>query len=272
MARKRSTQAAFSLFSFQDIITSVTGIMILITLILALELVNRVESAPANQTAQQRDTTQEMIEVLRHEIAALEQSAGSEGDVDLNGLPTLDPGELARRAESLERSAADIERQIVVAQSRAGDKSREADAARRRADVQSAATRERIENIQKSITEAEAKLARVRGRERVYFKPGDPEVTTWLIEAQETKLIVAQLGVSAPPQELTMIHELDAWARRLDPAKNDFLLLVKPGGENRAKKCETLLRDRGSGHGFHVGLQVVPAGRVVIDPKTGAGV
>ena len=51
--RRNHTTAAFSLFAFQDIITSVTGVMIMITLLLAVELVNRVEQSPAVQTTVQ---------------------------------------------------------------------------------------------------------------------------------------------------------------------------------------------------------------------------
>ena len=54
MSRRRSArQSAFSLFSFQDIITSVTGIMVLITLLLAVELINRTEASPPMQTREQ---------------------------------------------------------------------------------------------------------------------------------------------------------------------------------------------------------------------------
>lgn len=42
MTRRRASLQAFSLFSFQDIITSVTGIIVLILLVLSLELIDRV--------------------------------------------------------------------------------------------------------------------------------------------------------------------------------------------------------------------------------------
>lgn len=271
MSRKRSTQVAFSLFSFQDIITSVTGIMILITLILALELVSRVQSAPAYQTEQQQDVTRETIEDLRRQLAELEQSADNSSEVDIRGLPSLDPGELHRRTEALQQSAASLEDQIEEARKRAAEKAQEADSARREAAADADAAQEEIRRIEQAIADAKAKLAEIKGRGRIYFKPGHPEVTTWLVEAKEASLLVAQLGVSAVPRTFTLIQEFDLWARDLDPAQNDFLLIVKPGGENRADKCKQLLRDPVNGRGFHVGLQVMPDDRVVIDPETGAG-
>jgi len=43
MSRRSRRNSPFSLFAFQDIITSVTGIMILVTMMLALELIKRKE-------------------------------------------------------------------------------------------------------------------------------------------------------------------------------------------------------------------------------------
>ena len=48
-ARRNSNRAAFSLFAFQDIITSVTAIMVLLLLILALELVSRVANVGVSE-------------------------------------------------------------------------------------------------------------------------------------------------------------------------------------------------------------------------------
>ena len=51
MSRRRRRSAPFSLFAFQDIITSVTGIMLVITMLLALELLERTDVAPPQATA-----------------------------------------------------------------------------------------------------------------------------------------------------------------------------------------------------------------------------
>ena len=56
--RGRSKDVAISLFSFQDIITSVTAIMILLVLILALELATRV--ATKGMAAEDRRVAQQL--------------------------------------------------------------------------------------------------------------------------------------------------------------------------------------------------------------------
>ena len=63
MARRRVVAStAFSLFSFQDIITSVTGIMVLVTLMLALELITRVQTSAPAQTAVQTKRVEVTVE------------------------------------------------------------------------------------------------------------------------------------------------------------------------------------------------------------------
>ena len=65
MSRKRKG-APFSLFAFQDAITSVCGVVVLITLMLALELTRRV----ADDTPEQNDPVAAQVKELRAKIAA----------------------------------------------------------------------------------------------------------------------------------------------------------------------------------------------------------
>ena len=58
MSRRGGGGNPISLFSFQDIITSVTGIMILVTLMMTLELVQRSANSPALKT-------QEIVEEVK---------------------------------------------------------------------------------------------------------------------------------------------------------------------------------------------------------------
>jgi hypothetical protein len=75
--RGRGREAAISLFSFQDIITSVTAIMILLVLILSLELVTRV---PGRQvSAEDRQTAADLrrsLDEMREKVAAIRHDTG----------------------------------------------------------------------------------------------------------------------------------------------------------------------------------------------------
>ena len=61
MRRRRRTQSALSLFSFQDIITSICGIVVLITLILALELTSKIVEASIADPVRSRDAYNQML-------------------------------------------------------------------------------------------------------------------------------------------------------------------------------------------------------------------
>ena len=83
MVRRRKKQVTFSLFAFQDIITSVTGIMILATLMLAVEFIQRIDGAPPRQTEKIAARLRQSLE----ESQSLEQSIAEKGaHVKAHGL------------------------------------------------------------------------------------------------------------------------------------------------------------------------------------------
>jgi hypothetical protein len=77
MGRRKGNSVPFSLFAFQDIITSVTGIILLITMMMALELVQnmqRAASAPQEQKSSAvEQTLRGAIEENSQEIVRLER-------------------------------------------------------------------------------------------------------------------------------------------------------------------------------------------------------
>ncbi|MBO5923086.1 MAG: hypothetical protein J6Q81_01100 [Lentisphaeria bacterium] len=95
MARKSSEESPVSLFSFQDIITSITGIMFLVVLLLILIMLT---SRPDNKLK-----SNENIKVLQQELATLKnklqqlRSSSLEIDKQLEELKKLSPEEIERR-------------------------------------------------------------------------------------------------------------------------------------------------------------------------------
>ena len=63
MARKEEEASAISLFSFQDIITSITGIMFLVVLLLVLILLTSHEPS-AQEVKTENEESKEMLEQL----------------------------------------------------------------------------------------------------------------------------------------------------------------------------------------------------------------
>jgi hypothetical protein len=95
--RRKSSRAAVSLFSFQDIITSVTAIMILLVLILTLELIERSERKGvaaddlkvASDLRDAVDELEEKAKTLNEELARLQNSAQRSASFSENDIQRL---------------------------------------------------------------------------------------------------------------------------------------------------------------------------------------
>lgn len=101
MARKQNDESAISLFSFQDIITSLTGIMFLVVLLLVLVmLTNKKPTAEEVVVDPQSQQLQQQIQQLKAELAALQQDR-STLDEELEKLRQLSPEVLEARKNEL---------------------------------------------------------------------------------------------------------------------------------------------------------------------------
>ena len=96
MSRRGKGTTKFSLFAFQDIITSVTGIMILVTLLLSIELLQRKEMSPSNRTAQ---IVSQMTEAVS-QVDQLEAQFNSASSM-LADLTRFDPSRLRSQVQDL---------------------------------------------------------------------------------------------------------------------------------------------------------------------------
>ena len=109
MTRRRKTQTPFSLFAFQDIITSITGIMILITLLIALELVHSRENSPQHQTPQLNTTIQKQLQETNAAITQLNEQLRQQSR-KLNRDAVLSPETLKSRLQAIKENRRQVER------------------------------------------------------------------------------------------------------------------------------------------------------------------
>lgn len=265
MSRRNRSQVAFSLFAFQDIITAVTAIMILLVLILSLELITRKHEASAADPATSRAA-------LAATIASLEKLVG----LLVSAVPTNEPRPLIRRTQSeLERDVRIVEDQAA----RAAADAAAAEAVEGRARALAAAAIARLQDAEElrretsaieqeaARAEAEAKniameneretdrLAQRReelveqpspGAELVFNAPEDFDRQAWIVEVSEDGLTVVQLGTNTRQElgdDLDRGSKAAAWAAGLDPAGDHALVLVRPSGVDREDAVRTLLGD-----------------------------
>lgn len=267
MSRRRRSTAAFSLFSFQDIITSVTAILILLVLILALELVTRRQEAAAANPAVSRASLQEAA-------AALEALIGRLAAV----VPPDEPRPLVRRTRS------ELERDVRIVEDQAEQAAADAEAAhavegRARALAATAIARlEQARGIREDVDRRKEEAARVeeeatklaleneseadrlaRKREEIVEQPSpgaelvfnaaeSSDTQAWIIEVSSDGLSVVKLGTNRrrPLGAGAGAGSAAAdWISELAPGRDHALILVRPSGVDGVGDIRDGLREAG---------------------------
>jgi multidrug resistance efflux pump len=265
MSRRGRNNSAFSLFAFQDIITSVTGIMVLITLVLALELLQRKESAPAAKTAQVTDDIRKTIDENKLAIQQLklqlEQSmrlVEEFASIDITRV-NVELTDLKQRNESLRREIAKLESEQQDAKERLEEaRSKKQD---RSSDPKT------LEDLLRQLEEAAKQLARLKKSNRVIFNPSEGQSKSpWLVEIADNGLKVAKIGVSAAPATFDTVDQFKTWAAARRPSAEYFVLLVKPSGIDSFANVRTVLKDMS----FDLGYDLLTEDQNAIDLEIGA--
>lgn len=234
MARRRSGQPTISLFSFQDIVTSVTAILILLVLIMTLELIARKCKDAAASVSHVRDGLQGAVEeleavaarlqrlvpearrtrppptaeALEHDERVLQQQVSwaadrrDEAEQVRNAARELFAAATADQREA-ERTAADRAEELAAAAAATRDRLRARE--RAAAEVEGRATR--LEQEAGELHQANAQqMERVdqrkqevdelprTGTELVFRRPADQERQPWLLEISEAGFAVLRLG------------------------------------------------------------------------------
>lgn len=275
MSRRGRGGTPISLFSFQDIITSVTGIMILVTLFLALEVIRRKEGSPDHRT---KALTQELVQASanatkvkatlegnRRQIEQLRTAlAGNESQ--LLETVKVDADEVTRKLRDLDELNKLMAGELQESEARRRQTEKELEEMRsREADKQT--DKQTIEQLAKTVQEKLQELQKLRQANRVIFNPtqGDSK-SPWLVELSATAILSAQLGKKEKPQSFATAAAFKAWAAKRSKAGEYFVLLVKPSTVDKFLDARQSLEKQG----FDVGFDLLRDDQTAIDPELGA--
>lgn len=284
--RGRTGAAAISLFSFQDIITSVTAIMILLVLILTLELVTRSQqqgvAAEDRRVAQQlREAVQvleQRAEELRREAVSLKDSATRAAGFSAE--------ETERRREKARAEATRAERENQALEPRV----RTALSERRTAEttlVKSAAatgdvTPHRVAALEAAIAAMEEANRRERERQaaagkrssatpgsRMVYNPDPDNAKRPVLLDVSSDRLDALEGPGQPPRSLGPEPggEFRRWLDGFAKDTRYVVVILRPSGVGRYD----LIREAIVKRGIEVGLELVgeAMGVEIADPKEG---
>lgn len=269
MRSRRREAAAFSLFSFQDIITSVMGIIVLILLVMVLELARRQMEVPAVQHSLTRQQTSQALQSARQRIAELQAAVASGNWTELAGKSAAD---LQREQNDLARLIPQLEIDIASARAR----NRQLKAQRQQADAHLAsrtADRTDLDRLLQEFKQATQALNKLTSSNALFFR-AQPNTgrQPWLIQISGGQILAAPLGPTARPlnfagsTEASRQRQLLAWAKAKSTRQVYFVLLVQPGGVAVAKGVERELRSAG----FLLGIDLLGGQTAAIDPVDGA--
>lgn len=255
MARRGRSRSPFSLFSFQDIITCVSGIIILITLVLALELSQRQEGSPQVQTAKLAAQLREAIADAQAEVARLESELNLETR-KAQQLAGVSLGDLQHDLFSIKEQIKSLDAEI------ASLKKQEEEIAKHDARLQAKLfdrgkdDTKRVDD-ERQVTDMEAKLRQVRQQNRLFYNPRTSDgKQIWLVQIERDRTLVAPAGSVARPQIFT--HEFaffrqtsfEKWLESRSRTSDFIFFLVRPEGTDEFMKLRRVVDERDLPMGF----------------------
>jgi len=268
MSRRGRESSAFSLFAFQDIITSVMGIMVLITLILALELLQRTENSPSQKTQEAvsmiRSTVSEASKLnkriadLNDELAKRRTRISKFADFDVNRIDekSVEMNLFNERLDSEIFAMVDVIKETTRREQEAKKllSKQENDPEKTRA-------------LQEEIKKKMETVKELRRSKRIIFNPTEGDTKTpWLVEITAQGFKVAKSAVSAKTQSFSNVTDFENWANQRDRNSVYFVLLIKPDGIlNYFAARRELIKSR-----FDIGYDLLMQDQTAVGPETGA--
>jgi Skp family chaperone for outer membrane proteins len=272
MTRRGRSRSPFSLFSFQDIITCVSGIIILITLVLALELSQRKQGSPQVDTAKLAAQLREAVADAQAEAARLEdelkrraESAQEVGGASASALRhelfvlSEQIGSLEAELASLQRQEQTVKEKDEAVQARRFDREKDS---------------QKLADEEQKVKDLDEKLKNARRPGQLFYNPRTADgKLVWLIQIEGDRILVAAAGSTVRPGVYTEVSALlfqtplEKWLASRSAQADFFFLLVRPAGTDHFVKLKELLVKRGFGIGYDLlGIQ-----QSAVDPEKGAG-
>jgi hypothetical protein len=230
MTRRGNAAPPISLFSFQDIITSVAGIIIFLTLMMTLELVQQKSDAPVVRTQATAAALKARLPEAASQVRQLEDLL-AQGAARLQAAAALTPRamsestvDLTRRLESLRQELREIDVQNQDAQRRETSASAQSKAR----DVD----REKAAELEGQIAALKSRLDTLRRTNQLIYSNSATSKAAWLVELSSAGAQAMRLGANPARAAFAAddVQGLTKWMRGLNGDKEYVVLIVKPSG------------------------------------------
>jgi flagellar biosynthesis chaperone FliJ len=265
-----------SLFSFQDIITSTTAILIVIVLCLSLELLNRSLEPQQPVDLQTIDDLRESVSQLQTNLAALQTRPAFESEL-LAEAAEATPNQLRDELQDLERQLQVLQADVESETARAAQLAEVAK--QTEATLFDAKPRlEELARLQEQTEAMRAKIEELKNLQRpLYTMPRGDNRAGWVVVVSNGRIETAPMGQpSAPlvfddPFAISVLSSRPSarfrkWLEDAAAGRLYLLVLVRPDGSPLFDRLEGELVQRNVSFGF----DLVAADQQVLDPRQGA--
>lgn len=264
--RKRNNRTQFSLFAFQDIITCVMGIMLLVTLMMCLQITEVVAVSSDSDVADAVRQMKVRAAALSAEIDELQQTVDEQATL-LNSGAINDETLLRNRSATLEadnRIAQERMKRLLEEQAATQQKLSDLN----NIAIREASQPEQTEELKAENQRLQEQLEQLKNGERVIYNAHTSNAQTcWLVEMTAPgKFMVAELGKQQSPKSFQSQQDLSAWMQQRHRGGASFMLVVKPDAADTFDQLAEQMRRQKIAFGF----DLMPQDRTAIDSAAGA--
>jgi cell division protein FtsB len=260
MRRRGGHDQVVNLFSFQDIVCSVIGMVFFVVLIMALDIV---ETKATGVEAASQLATESEVQALRDRATALrEEIAKTESDIErLTSRLNLASGDEEGTLDEVKRLEATLKN--LYARIRQDQESlAKMDVEKQQAGKEHQQRLKEMERLSRRADELRAQLKAAQAAPRIAFiiDAHPDNLEPWLLEISDSRLRVASkdgrgtvLEFGGTTSEQRKMRFL-AWVSSQSNQTHYFVLLTKPSGVRLSDEIEKELKTRG----FDIGRDLLP--------------
>lgn len=261
MRQRRNKAETISLFSFQDVMMSVIGMLFFVVILLSLSIVTEVLPASEDPSAGQRTTDMAFLRTkaqeIRDERSALEARIARTSE-KLIQATALDPQATLIDLKQMQSNLSALYK--TIGEEEATLQNMMARAEPKRRDIKE--KRKRLQELQNLIAQYKAKLQGIQSAPRLAFIIDEhpDRLEPWLLEVSKNRIRVGAKDGGSSVVEFrakTAQERLKlflAWAKNQDQKTHYFVILLKPSAVELLGEFQEKLGKMG----FDIGLDLLP--------------
>ncbi|MBE6370565.1 MAG: hypothetical protein E7055_00635 [Lentisphaerae bacterium] len=271
----KDNSAAVSFFSFQDIITSITGIMFLVVIMLVLMVLqqgpmkvqqkNREIQAELTALKKEMKQIREVLMQLRRQAAEQNRRIEELKKLRIETLPELKE-KWIRQLQQIDNSIPKLEEEnalVLQAQKEQIDRKKKSEILIARNQSRSSELQKQLAALNDEIRHREEQFNKIRNVIRFVWNKNNPKQPV-LLECSGTEISVNSIDKSFPRKTFAMVNDnyadCLAFCRSFPSERVYFVLLLKPSAFSYGESLSEALKKAG----FERGREILPDEQTLI--------